>query len=104
MTKSPAYEFPVEMAPNIQIEYAAQCEKGQILYELNCAKCHNQKVRGKSVIPDFTEEQLVGYKLRATNPDHAMHLTDETVSAEELGYIMTFLTYKKKNSMTTAGK
>jgi hypothetical protein len=103
-TKGPLYELPLEMASAIQKEYAEQCDKGLILYEMNCGKCHTQKVGNRKLIPDFTEAQLIGYKLRATNPDHVMHLTDESITAEELGLIMTFLTYKKKNKVLTAGK
>jgi hypothetical protein len=41
----------------------------------------------------------VGYTLRVTNQKHEAALTDESVSEEELGQIMTFLTYKKKNKV-----
>jgi cytochrome c553 len=91
------YELPAEMAPAIKADYASQCEKGQILYTLNCAGCHNKKIKGKTMIPDFTSEQLVGYALRVTNARHEASITEESVSTEELGLIMTFLNYKKKN-------
>lgn len=95
--KKVAYEFPAAMAPAIQVEYAKQCDKGLILYNINCAKCHNTVVKGKQVIPDFSQDQLIGYELRVKNARHESELPETTVSAEELGQIMTFLTYKKKN-------
>ncbi len=92
-----AYEFPDAMAPAIQAEFAKICDKGLILYNLNCAPCHNTKLKGKEVIPDFTQEKLIGYELRVSNKEHEEHMPDTAVTAEELGQIMTFFMYKKKN-------
>jgi hypothetical protein len=91
------YELPVEMSETVRTEYAKQCDKGKILYDINCSKCHNKKVKGKEVIPDFMSAQLLGYELRAANPKHIANIEEDRVTAEELGLIMTFLTYKKKN-------
>ena len=82
----------------VRADYISQWEKGKILYDINCAKCHNTKVRGRRMVPDFSKEQLVGYGIRMTNQRHESSLTDETVNTEELGLIMTFLSYKKKNA------
>lgn len=97
--KKVEYEFPEQMLPFVKTEYAKQCDKGQILYKLNCAKCHNQKVKGHKIVPDFKPEQLKGYELRVTNARHEQNLTDSAVTAEELGLIMTFLNYKKKSNV-----
>ncbi len=56
-----------------------------------------QNYKEKKVIPDFNADQLKGYELRLTNSQHEKKLTDESVTAEELGLIMTFLNYKEKN-------
>src|SRR5262245_12022227 len=89
-----AYEFPPQMSPAVQAEFAKLCDKGQVLYQLNCAQCHNTKVKGKEVIPDFTQEKLIGYELRVSNQQHEADMPDTKVTAEELGLITTFLTYK----------
>jgi len=94
--KKVAYEFPIEMKSNVQQQYAVLCEKGQVLYSINCAKCHNTG-KHQQIIPDFKPEQLVGYTLRITNSKHENNLTDTLITEEELGLIMTFLSYKKKN-------
>ena len=96
--KKVEYEFPANMALPIKAEYLKQCEKGRVLYTINCAGCHNTKVKGKIIIPDFSLDQLIGYELRVSNPDHENGMPETTVSAEELGLIMTFLNYKKKNT------
>ena len=95
--KKVAYEFPAAMAEPIRAEFAKQCDKGQILYNINCAKCHLLMIDGKQYIPDFTPAQLVGYELRVLNPKHESEIPETTVTAEELGLIMTFLSYKVRN-------
>ena len=92
-----AYAFPAAMAPAVQVEFAKQCDKGKILYEINCGQCHNIKVKRKMLIPDFTTEQLIGYELRIINQEHESRIPETTVTTEELGYILTFLGYKTKS-------
>ncbi len=97
--KKAEYELPDAMLPHVKVFYSSQCEKGKILYDLNCAKCHTQKIHGKKVIPDFSPAQLTGYTLRVANAQHEKNMPDSIVTEEELGIIMTFLSYKKKNKV-----
>lgn len=90
-----APDFPKEMLPHVKEEYLKQFEKGQVLYRMNCAACHNTKVGRKENLPHFSEDQLVGYALRVLNPDHEDGIPETTVTEEELGLIMVFLKYKK---------
>jgi hypothetical protein len=96
--KKISYDFPVAMAEPVKAEYMKLCEKGRILYEINCACCHTKKVRGKEIIPDFSQEQLVGYGLRVLNAQHEEGIPEENVTPEELSLISTFLMYKKKTA------
>jgi hypothetical protein len=98
-SKSVAYDFPEQMLPHVKVEYEKQCDKGQYFYNLTCAKCHNLKIKGKKIIPDFNTDQLTGYSLRISNRKHTVALEDTIVNAEELGLIMTFLNYKKKSGV-----
>lgn len=95
--KEPLYKLPDAMLPHVKVEYAKRCDKGEILYRINCAPCHNTKVRRKEIIPDFRSEQLTGYTLRVSNAQHEKNMPDTLVTEEELGIIMTFLNYKKRN-------
>jgi len=95
--KKASYELPAEMSAPVKVEYAKLCDKGKILYDINCAKCHTTKKHGKEIIPDFTAEQLEAYQVRAASAKHEDNVSEEKVPAEELGYIVTFLSYKKKN-------
>lgn len=90
-------DFPEAMLPHVKAEYAQRYEKGQILYNMNCATCHTTKSGRKYIVPDFHPDQLRGYVLRVANTEHENNMPDSLVSEEELGIIMTFLSYKKKN-------
>jgi cbb3-type cytochrome oxidase cytochrome c subunit len=94
--KKIVYVFPDAMSKPVQDEYTRLSEKGRVLYELNCAGCHNKKVKGKTVIPDFTEEEMGAYSIRIANAIHEEKVSEERVSAEELNLITYFFRYKKK--------
>jgi len=91
------YELPDAMLPHVKVQYAQQCNKGYTLWQKNCSRCHTKNEKRKQIIPDFKPEQLSGYALRAQNKQHEINLPDSTLTQEELGIIITFLTYKKKN-------
>lgn len=94
---SVTYTFPDAMPSPVRTEFSKLCDKGKVLYEINCAGCHNIKKGRRQIIPDFTPEQLKGYELRVSNAQHEENMPDEKVTAEELSLISTFLLYKKKN-------
>jgi hypothetical protein len=98
------YELPEAMLPHVKSEYARRCDQGKILYDMNCAKCHNSTIKGKTIIPDFNPDELRGYALRISNAKHEVNMPDSLVSEEELAVIMTFLNYKKKNKPVSANK
>lgn len=91
------YEFPAAMAEDVRADFAKQCDKGYVLYELNCGGCHTTTVKGKKIIPDFSEAQMEAYQIRVLNPKHEEELPETSVTSEELSLISTFFTYKKKN-------
>jgi hypothetical protein len=97
-TEKIGYDFPAAMTGPVREQFTKECDKGQALYNLSCANCHNRIENGKTIIPEWTQAQLVGYELRVLNSKHETGIPEEQVSAEELGYIMTFLSYKKKNA------
>ncbi len=93
------YEFPAAMSERVRTEFKKQCDKGAALYAATCAGCHNKKVKGRIVIPDFSPEQIKGYEMRVMNRQHEEALPDDMITPEELGLISTFLTYKKKSGV-----
>ncbi len=99
-SKKSLYDFPADMPASEKAEFKPICDKGKILYDINCAKCHTVKVKGKEIIPDFTLPELEGYTadvLRTSNPKHMTDLNENIVTHDELELIMFFLSFKKKN-------
>jgi cytochrome c5 len=96
-SKKAAYEFPEAMLPHVKAEYSKICDRGQALYNNVCSGCHNTGSKRRPVIPDFKPEALTGYALRISNGQHERNMPDSLITEEELGVIMTFLSYKKKN-------
>lgn len=97
-TKKMEYDFPLAMSPKVRQGFTEICDQGNMLYNKNCARCHNTLVKGRKVIPDFAQEKLIGYSIRISNARHESSMPDSLVTEEELGQIMTFLTYKPKNN------
>lgn len=98
------YQLPDAMLPHVKVEYALRCEKGERLYAINCARCHDLKKGNKTLTPDFTENQLQGYSIRVANALHETNMPDTLVSEEELVLISTFLSYKKKSGIPAIKK
>lgn len=90
------HNLPPAMNEEVRIAYTKLFEKGKVLYEVNCASCHNIKVNGVEMMPVFTKEHLAQYELRILNPAHEEPLSEMRVNAEELQQIMIFLTYYKQ--------
>ncbi|MCB0696953.1 MAG: hypothetical protein KDC07_06295 [Chitinophagaceae bacterium] len=90
--------FPDAMLPHVKESYAEMWEKGRILYDINCAKCHNTVEKRKVKLPEFTEEMLASYEVRIADPKHEMSVSEARVNAEELNLITIFLTYRQHDS------
>lgn len=97
--KTIVYEFPPAMSASVKAQYLEMCQKGAALYDRHCSGCHNIRVKGKTIIPDFTEEKMNGYAIRVANRTHEENMPDSLVSVEDLGLISTFFLYKKKNKL-----
>ncbi|MEO6541371.1 MAG: hypothetical protein ABIN74_10285 [Ferruginibacter sp.] len=89
------YDFPADIAEEAKIANTKRLEKGRVLYNINCAKCHTKKIRRRLVIPDFTTAQLDSYIIRIKNQSHVANLTESVVTSEEMEAIQFFFTYKK---------
>ena len=98
------HQFPEAMKEPVLSEYVKLFDKGKILFDINCAKCHNVKLKHRELYPDFSSEELAGYELRILNSKHENSLTEQNVTEEELAIIKTFLAYKKKNSKKDQAK
>ena len=89
------YNFPEDISQEAKAANFKMLEKGRVLYNINCAKCHNKKINGKIVIPDFTNTQLESYSIRIQNEVHVNNLPENKLTSEELEAIQFFFSYKK---------
>lgn len=90
------HNFPDEIQGEAKELFIKRFEKGRILYQINCAKCHSTKKDGEELLPVFTREALSNYELRIMNPDHSEEMSETRVNVTELYDISLFLTYNKK--------
>jgi outer membrane murein-binding lipoprotein Lpp len=96
------YTFPddsLKMSDSAKAEFVKNFDKGQILYGIVCAKCHNKLVDGKEVVPDFSLPQLMDYEMRVQYPSHEGRLTEANLSVLELDHVVDYLRYKKKSGV-----
>lgn len=98
------YPFPEDIAEEARVENLKLIEKGRILYNINCAKCHNKKEKGKIILPDFTHAQLDAYTIRIKNEVHVGELPDSRITPEELEAIQLFFAYKKPRKPVSDSK
>ena len=87
------------MSDSAKKEFVRNFDKGQIIYNIVCAKCHNKLVGGAEVVPDFSLPQLMDYEMRIQYPAHQERLTEANLSALELDYVVDYLRFKKKSGV-----
>jgi hypothetical protein len=90
------HDFPPKMTDEVRKAYIELFDKGKVLYEINCSKCHDSVSNGVLCMPIYTKEHLASYNLRLNSPEHEEALSESRVNAEELQNIMIFLTYYKR--------
>jgi len=98
------YDLPAGIAEEARIANLNKIEKGRILYNNNCAGCHNSKKKRRIIIPDFTTDQLESYTIRIQNKVHVERLPETNLTAEDLESIQLFFTYKKPGQPLKKGE
>jgi hypothetical protein len=98
--KQVSYVFPETMTETDRVKFTQVCDRGHALYTMSCAGCHNVQSKRKSIIPDFTQDQMSRYDLKvARNLTHDSSQKFDGVTPEELSEIYLFLTYKPKSNV-----
>jgi mono/diheme cytochrome c family protein len=87
--------FPADASADLRGDFTEQFHRGEKLYAMSCGGCHNKKVDGRTVIPDFSAPQLLDYEMRTQYPAHGERLHEAKVSKEELDDIQVFLLHRK---------
>lgn len=89
------FTYPDDVKEEDKPTFLSNYTKGQVLYAINCAKCHNKTEGNQSIIPNFSLPQLMDYEIRIQYPSHQDPMRETVVSPEELEQIISFLRYKK---------
>jgi cytochrome c553 len=92
------YAFP-EDAKKMQgyDELMTHIEAGKKLYKAHCTGCHGIFTKGKKEIPNFSRVQLDNYNSNFIKKDPKNHAVAQKLSKDQLGDIIIFLTFVKKN-------
>lgn len=89
------YNLPEHITGNTRAIFLERCEKGKILFKMNCSGCHGIFTKGKDGVPNFTKDQIDSYKAVVTiGRDKRNHAVAAKMSPEQLDYILTFLTLR----------
>jgi len=84
----PAYPFAVNLK---------QANKGQILFEKNCFKCHGEHNRDSSGLPIYTSPKVISHEIVQTDPDKLQAISPEFVNLVETGSLSDLLSFKEEN-------
>ncbi len=97
-TRKVEYAFP-EDAKNMQgyEELMSHLNAGKKLYKAHCTGCHGIFTKGKKDIPNFSRVQLDNYNSNFLKKDPKNHAVAQKLSKDQLGDIIVFLTFVKKN-------
>ena len=78
-------------------ELMEHLESGKKLYKTNCTGCHGVFTKGKKGIPNFSRIQLDNYNSNFMRKDPKNHAVAKKLTQEQLGDIILFLTFIKKD-------
>lgn len=81
-------------------ELMEHLEGGKKLYKVYCGKCHGVTTKGKNTIPNFSRVQLDNYNAAYIRKDPKNHAVAEKLSKDQLGDIILFLTFIKREKKT----
>lgn len=93
--KEVPHTYPTSAHTDLRGDFTAQFQRGEVLYRTSCGGCHNKRINGREIIPDFSIPQLLDYEMRTQYPSHGERLHESKVSKEELDDIQVFLQYRK---------
>jgi mono/diheme cytochrome c family protein len=90
------YNIPKEIPEATRAIFLERCEKGKILFKINCSGCHGIFTKGKDGVTNFTKDQIDSYRAVAQiGNDKKNHAVAAKMSAQQLDYILTFLSLRK---------
>ncbi len=100
-TRKVEYAFPdnAKELPGYP-ELMEHLNSGKKLYKEYCTKCHGVLTKGKKDIPNFSRVQLDNYNAAFIKKDPKNHAVAQKLTQEQLGDIILFLTFIKRDKKT----
>lgn len=97
-TRKVEYAFPSDASilPGYD-EMMEHLEKGRKLYVAHCGECHGVSQKAKNGIADFSKVQIDNYSANFIRKDPKNHAVAAKLSEDQLGEIILFLTYIKRD-------
>ncbi len=89
--KEGEYLVPRDYVVKDRKDYISQFKIGRLVYEENCAKCHNKEIDGKIYEPRFVAAQLESYIIRVKPPAHRGNLPATALSDDEIKKVILYL-------------
>jgi hypothetical protein len=93
--KKVEYDIPSHYGKQARANAIDWFQKGEILYKVNCAKCHGIYKKGKESVPNFTKTQIDNYNAMYIRGDPKNHSVAAKLSQDQMYYILTFLRLRK---------
>ena len=90
------YVYPEGTSKTNENQIFEVCEKGRILYELHCSKCHGMFTRKKDGFPNFDARQINSYIAKALTRDPKNHAAAANMDQDQLNEIFMFLHFRKR--------
>jgi cytochrome c553 len=97
--KKMSYTVPSYFQGERKTQFLENLEKGRLLYKQNCSNCHGIFTKGKEGVPNFTNSEIKNYMTAYQSNDERNHAVIKKLLPEEMSMILTFLQYRKIDSL-----
>jgi|CXWJ01.1.fsa_nt_gi cytochrome c5 len=92
------YKYLERLNPETRQQLYIRLERGKDMYKKNCSVCHGIFTGGKEGMPNFSEQEIEEYKIKAAMKDSTNHAVAASLTQDNLAEIFMFLRYVKTNA------
>ena len=77
-------------------DVVAHIEKGKILFQKKCSKCHGIFAKGKDGVMNFSKQELKDYNMSFIQQDPLNHAVAQKMTDEEMMDVIYFLQFYQR--------
>ncbi|MBK7854756.1 MAG: c-type cytochrome [Bacteroidetes bacterium] len=92
------YKYLERLNPETRNQLYVRLERGKEMYKNHCSSCHGIFTGGKEGMPNFSEQEVEEYKIKAAMKDSTNHAVAASLTQDNLAEIFMFLRYVKTNA------